>query len=124
MLISLEKGKKIVMVIDDEPLIRTMLLEVLTCAGYFALGARDGDEALRLTETEPLDLVLVDHHLSDTDGLTLQRQIKDIKPDVKFIFMSGSHDPKILLAAQEEGADAILTKPFDVVELLQLVSKL
>ena len=112
------------MIVDDEHWIRTMLLEVLSCAGHIGLGAKNGVEALGLVEREHPDIVLVDHHLPDTDGLTLQREIKNIKPDIKLIFMSGSNDKKIILAAREGGADAFLTKPFDVMELLQLVENL
>lgn len=120
----MENSKKAVMIVDDEPLIRSMLREVLTGAGYVTYTAGDGYEAINLLEVNSPDVVLVDHQLPDTDGLTLQRRIKEIDADIKLIFMSGSHDEDLLMAAQKGGASAILRKPFDITILLDMIDRL
>ena len=105
-----------VLVVDDEPTIREIVITYLKRDGYRTLEAADGDRARELIETERPDLVVLDLMLPGTDGLELCRRIR-----------AGSHLPVIMLTARGEesdrivglelGADDYVTKPFSPREL-------
>ncbi len=105
-----------VLVVDDEPTIREIVVTYLKRDGYRTLEAADGDRARELIETERPDLVVLDLMLPGTDGLELCRRIR-----------AGSHLPVIMLTARGEesdrivglelGADDYVTKPFSPREL-------
>jgi DNA-binding response OmpR family regulator len=105
-----------VLVVDDEPTIREIVVKYLARDGYRTLEAADGDLARKLVEAERPDLVVLDVMLPGTDGLELCRWIR-----------SGSHLPVIMLTARGEesdriiglelGADDYVTKPFSPREL-------
>jgi DNA-binding response OmpR family regulator len=105
-----------VLVVDDEPTIREIVVKYLARDGYRTLEAADGDRARELVEAEKPDLVVLDLMLPGTDGLELCRWIR-----------SDSHLPVIMLTARgdesdriiglELGADDYVTKPFSPREL-------
>ena len=105
-----------VLVVDDEPTIREIVVTYLQRDGYRTLEAADGDRARQLLESESPDLVVLDLMLPGTDGLELCRWIR-----------SGSQLPVIMLTARGEesdrivglelGADDYVTKPFSPREL-------
>ena len=105
-----------VLVVDDEPTIREIVVTYLKRDGYRTLEAADGDRARELIDTERPDLVVLDVMLPGTDGLELCRRIR-----------AGSHLPVIMLTARGEesdrivgldlGADDYVTKPFSPREL-------
>jgi len=105
-----------VLVVDDEPTIREIVVTYLKRDGYRTLEAADGDRARELIESERPDLVVLDVMLPGTDGLELCRRIR-----------AGSHLPVIMLTARGEesdrivglelGADDYVTKPFSPREL-------
>ncbi|HEY7149286.1 MAG TPA: response regulator transcription factor [Gaiellaceae bacterium] len=105
-----------VLVVDDEPTIREIVVKYLARDGYRTLEAADGDRARTLVEAEKPDLVVLDVMLPGTDGLDLCRWIR-----------SGSQLPVIMLTARGEesdriiglelGADDYVTKPFSPREL-------
>jgi DNA-binding response OmpR family regulator len=109
-----------VLVVDDEPTLREVVVRYLERAGYRALEAGDGDEAETLLRTQPPDLVILDLMLPGTDGLELCRRIR-----------ADSALPVIMLTARGEGADRIVglelgaddyvTKPFSPRELVARV---
>ena len=109
-----------VLVVDDEPTIREIVVKYLKRDGYRTLEAADGDRARELIETERPDLVVLDLMLPGTDGLELCRRIR-----------ADSHLPVIMLTARGEeadrivglelGADDYVTKPFSPRELLARV---
>src|SRR6188508_92087 len=105
-----------ILVVDDEPTIREIVVTYLKRDGYRTLEAADGDRARELIDTERPDLVVLDVMLPGTDGLELCRRIR-----------AGSHLPVIMLTARGEesdrivgldlGADDYVTKPFSPREL-------
>jgi two-component system sensor histidine kinase and response regulator WspE len=68
--------KKRLMVVDDSPLTRELLVSLLESAGYFILQAADGAEALERLSTEPVDCVVTDLEMPRVDGLELTRRVK------------------------------------------------
>jgi CheY-like chemotaxis protein len=111
------KGKKI-LVADDEPMLREIIRDVLEFEGATVREAANGKEALNLILAEPSEAVISDIRMPGGDGLELLENLRKLNvatPVVLLItgFSDLSHD-----SAYQKGADAVLSKPFDVNELI------
>lgn len=110
-----------ILVVDDEPEVREIVLTILRLAGYRVAGAEDGIDALRVLARESFDGVITDLLMPDKDGVETIRDIRKLYPTLKVVAMSGGgHVAKesYLKMAQMFGADAVLAKPFTREELL------
>jgi DNA-binding response OmpR family regulator len=109
-----------VLVVDDEPTLREVVVRYLERAGCRALEAGDGDEAETLLRTQPPDLVILDLMLPGTDGLELCRRIRaDSALPVIMLTARGEEADRIV--GLELGADDYVTKPFSPRELVARV---
>src|SRR5438105_7580301 len=109
-----------VLVVDDEPQIRTLLRATLTRAGYAVVEAANGREALNAKSIDKPDLVLLDLGLPDRDGLELVTLLRG-EPRSALIVISARDQTEQKVAALDLGADDYVTKPFDTEELLARV---
>ncbi|WP_334184009.1 response regulator transcription factor [Novosphingobium sp.] len=109
-----------VLIVDDEPQIRRLILAALGRADYLAIEAVNGREALDRLRQERPDIVLLDLGLPDRDGLELVPIIKQ-QSDTTLIIVSAREATEEKVAALDLGADDYLTKPFDTDELLARV---
>jgi two-component system KDP operon response regulator KdpE len=109
-----------VLVIDDEPQIRTLLKATLSRAGYAVIEAANGREALNAKNIDKPDLVLLDLGLPDRDGLELVTLLRG-EPRSALIVISARDQTEQKVAALDLGADDYVTKPFDTEELLARV---
>lgn len=109
-----------VLVVDDEPQIRTLLRATLTRAGYSVVEAGTGREALNAKSIDKPDLVLLDLGLPDRDGLELVTLLRN-EPRTALIVISARDQTEQKVAALDLGADDYVTKPFDTEELLARV---
>lgn len=100
-----------VLVVDDDPSVQAALLRTLDHAGYDVLQAETGAQALAAVSRKPIDLVLLDLHLPDVDGLVLLQNIRaaDAGPPVLMISGAGSIDSAV--QAIRHGALDFLQKP-------------
>ena len=113
-----------ILICDDDKDIVSALDIYLTSEGYATVKAYDGLECLRLAESEPVDLILLDVMLPKLDGFTVLRRLR----------AEGSTTPVLMLTARSEltdrvngldsGADYYLTKPFEPKELLACIRAL
>ncbi|ABF39942.1 response regulator receiver protein [Candidatus Koribacter versatilis Ellin345] len=87
----------LVLCVDDEPAILELLEDVLTACGLRPLCTDDCNLALTLCE-EPIDLVVLDYHMPQMDGLTLATKIRERNPNLPMIFFSGAPLPVESLA--------------------------
>ena len=113
-----------VLVIDDEPQIRSMLRLMLEREGYEVEEAPDGIEGIRIYRQNPVDLIISDLIMPNKDGIGMMIELKKEFPDIKIIAMSGGglNKPEGYLAgAKKLGAKRTLTKPIDRKELLRAV---
>ena len=111
-----------ILVVDDEALIRWSLSERLTQEGYRVVEASDGREATERLR-EPVDLVLLDYRLPDTDGLTLLKQIKQSDPDTLVILLTAYASVEAAVEVMKQGAYHYANKPFNLDEIALLVEK-
>ncbi len=117
-------GKK-VLIVDDEHLIRYSMQKLIEFWGYSAVTAECGEDALRLFSEQKPDIVILDIHLPDLNGLDLLKTIKDICPSVAVIMATGCPDAKTSVDAMNMGALAYLEKPvcIDTLKTLMHSSK-
>ncbi|MBF0095987.1 MAG: response regulator [Magnetococcales bacterium] len=117
----------VILLVDDDEVVRTVLREILIRAGYQLLEASNGQEALKLLQNHAIDLTITDIFMPEMDGIDLLAAISRSRPGSKIIAMSGGYkamDPKLTLRmAQSFGAVEILSKPLHAEQLLAAVSK-
>ena len=113
-----------ILIVDDEPAIRSLLAEILTDSGFQTVTARDGREARELLRKNPVDLIITDLAMEGEEGIELIRTIRKESPRVKIIAMSGTFGVDVLAAARALGADATLTKPVSQATLLRSIEAL
>lgn len=116
-----------ILIIDDEPQIRSMLTLMLERDGYEVVEAPDGVEGIKIYRQNPVDLIITDLIMPNKDGIGMIIDLKKEFPDVKIIAMSGGGLNKpdgYLKGAKKLGASCTLTKPIDREEMLQAVREI
>lgn len=104
-----------ILIVDDEPAIRDLLARFMAREGYIAIVASNGREALRMIDSAPPDLILLDLHMPELDGFSVCRQLKS-DPRTALIpitMLTGMNESDYRRKGLEAGADDFLTKPFD-----------
>ncbi|MBW7995924.1 MAG: sigma-54-dependent Fis family transcriptional regulator [Candidatus Glassbacteria bacterium] len=112
-----------ILAVDDDPQIRKMLSTALSKVGYKVSVASGSNEALRLVEQKPFDLVLLDIVMPEMDGLKLLKLLKKKHPDLIFIMITGYPSIESSVKAIKSGAYDYLTKPFSLDEVRFTVTK-
>lgn len=109
------------LVVDDEPLPRTLLSVSLREAGYRVVEAVGGKAALAILREQPVDVVLLDLVMPEMDGFQVLRRMKadDLLEDIPVVVVSASDDMNSVVRCIEMGAIDHISKPFDPV-LLQV----
>jgi DNA-binding response OmpR family regulator len=105
-----------VLVVDDEPIVREVVVSYLRREGFRTLEAGDGATARELLEQDPPSLVVLDVMLPETDGLELCRWIR-ARSDVPVIMLTARGEEADRIVGLELGADDYVTKPFSPREL-------
>jgi two-component system, chemotaxis family, chemotaxis protein CheY len=115
-------GKRI-LVVDDSLVMRRMIQDILTKAGYQIVGmAKDTSEALqKFQETMP-DLVTMDIVMPGERGLSALKRILEIDARARVIIVSGLHQKSIFQEAMQLGAKEYVVKPFEEEDLLKAVA--
>ena len=116
-------GVSTVLVVDDEPIVRDVVVRYLERDGFTTLEAASGDDARRLLEMEPPSLVVLDVMLPGIDGLELCRWIRQ-RSDLPIVMLTARGDEADRVVGLELGADDYLTKPFSPRELAVRVRNL
>ncbi len=115
-----------ILIIDDEPQIRSMLRLMLERVGYEIAEAPDGIEGIRKYRENPADLIITDLIMPNKDGIGMIIDLKKEFPQVKIIAMSGggvNRPEGYLDGAKKLGATRTLTKPIDRDEMLKAVKE-
>ena len=113
---------KTVLVVDDEPVLRILVREILQEEGYAVIDAADGRSMLEVLDGVHPDLVLMDVMMPGVDGreaYQILRSRTDL-PNLPVVMMSAAVQPSKL----DPSISAFLRKPFDLTELLELVARL
>lgn len=120
--------KATILLVEDEELLRAGVQEVLEIQGYKVITAPDGEQALACLAAEPIDLIITDLVMPKMDGIDFVKQLRQIKPDLPVIVVSGSTRNIMqrygIDSIQVPGANASLPKPFKSVDLIEQVRQL
>jgi two-component system, response regulator, stage 0 sporulation protein F len=114
----------LVLVVDDEEPIRDILREALESGGHRVMTASDGREALRLYNAHRPDVVVTDIVMPRRSGIDLVLELSRISPPPKVIAISGVTGKAFLDAAREANVARTFVKPFDVMEVVRVVTQL
>ena len=112
-----------ILIVDDDPEIRRLLVDYLARNGFSAFAARDGRDMWHALERHAIDLIVLDLMLPDTDGLTLCRDLR-AKPKtsnlqaIPVLMLTARGEETDRIVGIEMGADDYLVKPFNPRELL------
>jgi CheY-like chemotaxis protein len=113
----MNKSKKRILVVDDDPALRIALKAFLEFRGYEVLQASDGREAIGSAAREKPDLLLMDINMPRFDGLRALEFLRFIGNSIPIIIISSMSDRKNVLGAAGLSADDFVRKPFDLSEL-------
>jgi DNA-binding response OmpR family regulator len=109
-----------ILVVDDDPQVRTLLRNMLETEGYSVIEAANGQQMHSLLKTQPTNLITLDLSLAGEDGLTLAREVR-AKNNIPIIMITAKADDIDRIIGLELGADDYITKPFNVREVLARV---
>jgi DNA-binding NtrC family response regulator len=115
--------KNRIFVVDDEDALRTVLGSELEGEGYYVQMAGDGDEAIKILETNAFDLILLDIKMPTVDGFEVLKFVKQKHPATKVIMLTGFADLKNAIESKKLGAEDFVSKPYDLVDLLTTVER-
>lgn len=107
-----------VLLVEDDPMIGSVVQSALRDASYAADWVCDGESALSTLQTLHYEMVLLDLNLPRTDGMSVLRAIRAARNDVPVLVLSAREATEDRVAGLDEGADDYLVKPFAMSELL------
>jgi DNA-binding NtrC family response regulator len=120
---KLEKMKHGILVVDDDGDIRRVLTEILEGEGYIVDSVGTGMEAVRKTEEKFYNIALIDIKLPDMDGVELLTKIKETKPKMRKVIITGYPTLQNAVEALNKGADAYIMKPLDMDRMLATIKE-
>jgi DNA-binding response OmpR family regulator len=115
-----------ILVVDDDPSIRSLVCDSLAFEGYEVQTAEDGFAALRAIEAQRPDCVLLDVMMPGLDGHQVLQRIRAAEdgPNLPVVMLTAAADDANAWQAWTEGVDYFLAKPFDAEELLRYLDYL
>ena len=116
------KRQKKLLVVDDDPSVRTMLKRVLAGEGYRVRSAANGAAALQVANSAPPDLVLLDVKLPEENGWDIFGRLTRKWPSLPVVVITAR--PNQLFTALAAGVGALVEKPLHIPKLLQTISRL
>jgi DNA-binding NtrC family response regulator len=112
-----------ILIVDDDPEMRALLLDVLGNEGYDVVEARDGTEAVLALRARKFDLIIMDKNMPGPSGLDLLPGFRRVCPGTQIIMMTAFGDVASYMEAAEKGAVEYLFKPFRMGEMKAAIAK-
>jgi len=117
------KARTRVLLVDDEPTIRSLLSRTLAEMGYLVETAESGEQALEIASTREFDFMVTDCLMPGMSGLDLTEAFLEMQPQARVVFMTGHLSPDISAALEREEVIGWLQKPFMPVELQEMLDR-
>lgn len=116
---------KKILIVEDDPILRNNITDILTIENYYVITAKHGKEGLLKAKKYLPDLIISDIMMPEMDGYELINNIQKDEDlaDIPFIFLTAKGDPLEFRKGMNIGADDFLTKPFNIDELLHVIKK-
>lgn len=115
---------KKILIVDDQKGVRRLLEELFKMEGWNVYTASDGIEAVSQVKASSPDIVLMDMKMPNMNGLESSQQILALYPDMRIIMMTAYGEMDVVKKALEVGVRRCITKPFDILNLRDLVNEL
>jgi len=112
-----------ILIVDDDPHLRTTLTDILRIKGFAPFLAQTGAEALAYVQSNELDAAVIDLRLGDISGLEVLRGIKAVQPETECIVLTGHASQSSAIEAVNSGVYAYLQKPYDKEQFLLLLQR-
>ena len=114
-----------ILLVDDDPMITELIIDMLSLDGYGVETAPNGVAALEKIQGRRYDLILTDLHMPELDGAGLYRELarRQPHPPQKIIFLTGTAGTSEAHRLVQETGLPVLRKPFNIIDLLELVRK-
>jgi len=120
---KLNFNSKKILIIDDDKTLLDILSQLFDRLGCEPICAGSGDDGLHLFMKKRPEVVLTDFDMPGMDGITLAYHIKAIYPDTLVILMTGHDRTSILKQTENSKIDAIMFKPFELLEIIQVLQE-
>ncbi len=112
-----------VLIVDDEPVIRSLLSDVLREEGLDVVAAKGGEEGIEKARNDCFDLVFTDIHMPDIDGIEVLKAVKKLERPVQVVLMD-SYPDSLVEKGLSLGAYGCLHKPFELESLRSILEDL
>lgn len=114
---------KTVLVVEDDPWIRSLMADLLAGEGYEVVQAPDGKAGMQMAEARDPDVILLDLAMPEKSGLDVLHELKSQKPtrDIPVIVVSAY--AMLMMGSDARRADGVIQKPFDLADLLAQVEQ-
>ncbi len=112
-----------ILVVDDDPEMRALLLDVLHNEGYDVAEATDGAQAVLALRSREFEVILMDKNMPGPSGLDLLPGLRRVCPRSQIIMMTAFGDVPSYMEAVEKGAIEYLFKPFRMEEMMAAIRK-
>ncbi len=119
-----DKGKHLVMIIDDEEDVRSMLENFFESLGYRTVSAADLNQAVFILNRQMPDVIFLDIVLPGANGIEILKLLKKLNPDLIVVMMSGFATEPKAKSALELGAFDYLSKPFDLSHIKVMMDRI
>ncbi len=120
------KGSETVLLVEDEEAVRTLIREILTMHGFTVLEARDGGEAVLISERHDgvIDLLLTDMVMDNMSGRQLAENLRPMRPEMRLLYISGYANGGAVSRQEGEAQGEFLAKPFTPKTLVMKVRQI
>lgn len=117
------KPRARILIVDDDPLISELVVDMLAMDGYEVDTAPNGMDALDKLQNQRYDLIVTDLHMPKLDGSGFYRELieRRLHPSKKIIFLTGTTGGSEEHRFVQESGLPLLLKPFNVIEMIELV---
>lgn len=116
--------QKKIIIVDDQKGVRRLLEELFKKDDWIVHTASDGSEAIsKVDELQP-DIILMDMKMPNMNGLEASKQILSVHPEKIIIMMTAYGEMDVIKTAMEAGVKKCVTKPFDIMNLKEIVNNL
>jgi len=119
-------GRETILLVEDDPTVRTVVLRMLGAQGYTVLDAENGAEALEIVDAHPaaIPLVITDLVMRGLTGRETAAKIRERSPATRVLYMSGYTDDSALRSGSLESGSAFIQKPFGAADLARRVREI
>ncbi|MBN2121240.1 MAG: response regulator [Candidatus Omnitrophica bacterium] len=113
-----------ILIVDDEVRIRELLRKALSRAGYEVVSVPTAEQSLEIIFKEAFDLLLLDVKLTGESGMSILKKVREYRKDIPVILYSGVVTPELEIEARKAGANDVLNKDIDVLQLVEQIGRI